>query len=183
LALLALHRETEGLDVLHHAVELAPQDGRYWARYAYALEYTGRTTHARETAERALELLGPRGPRDWRASALATLALALSAEDQPTDALARADEALMLFPASPRTYLARATALQRLGRQEDAQGAAEQGLGLVQQQLASTPKVGELVAVQARLVQLMGHEQGLHTPGSAAESAGDTSQIMPDENW
>jgi tetratricopeptide (TPR) repeat protein len=158
MALLSPQQQTEALAALDHALEMDPSRGSIWAAKGAALEHAGRHVEALEVAVQALALLEKSGQREWRASALATFALALVAEDRPAEALARAEEAISIYPQALRAPLAQAMALKSMGRIAEMRTAAEQGLSAVERRIANAPDHADLWQIKARFLRLLGRD-------------------------
>jgi regulator of sirC expression with transglutaminase-like and TPR domain len=100
--------------------------------------------------------------------ALTTIALALTAEGRPEEALTQAEQALALDPRQPRAYFARALALERLDRIPEMCAAAEQGLSRVEHYLSAYPARPDLVRLKADLMQVLGRDQEIATEAHEA---------------
>jgi tetratricopeptide (TPR) repeat protein len=158
-ALLVFRRDTEALAATEGGIAVAPRHGALWATHGVALYRQGRLAEAREASERALSLLGTKESSSWRAMALTTIPLALTAESRPEEALLLAEQAVVLGPRLPRAYLAQALALERLGCVEEMRAAAEQGVSRVEHFLGINPARPDLVRLKADLMQMLGREQ------------------------
>jgi tetratricopeptide (TPR) repeat protein len=165
--LFPLGSEQEALDAVDYALKLAPRDGGIWMAQGVIFSQLERHREAREASERTLTLLRHNSPSSLRTAALATIALALVAEAQPEEALAQAEQAHALSPQAIRPFLAKAMALEQLGRAEEMRTAAERGLRLVEEEvLVTSPGNVELVQLKAQLSRM------LERHDSAAESLG-----------
>jgi tetratricopeptide (TPR) repeat protein len=162
-ALLVFRRDSEALAATERGLALAPRNGALWVTHGVALYRLGRLAEARETSERALSLLGTKAPPSWRAMALTTIALALTAEGRPEEALTQAEQALALNSQTPGRYLAKALALERLGRVMEMRAATEQGLSRVEHYLSAYPARPDLVRLKEDLMHLLGRKQEIAT--------------------
>jgi tetratricopeptide (TPR) repeat protein len=156
-ALAALRRDDEALAAFARAIQLAPHSAALLAAQGYALERAGHHAEALESCERALQEKRISPP--VRASALSTLATALGALGRYSEALTAAEQAINLKQhPTIRAWLAKAVALQGLGRSDEAQTTATRGLDEAERLLAEEPT--HLVAWEtiAALLRLMGRD-------------------------
>jgi tetratricopeptide (TPR) repeat protein len=160
-ALLALRRDAEALAALDQGSALAPQDATFLATQGVALYRLGQPAEARVVSERAMAQLEESGPDGWRSIAQTTIALALTVDGRPEEALA--EQAVVLGPRQPRAYLAQALALERLGRVEEMRAAAEQGVSRVEHFLGINPARPEYLRLKTQFQHLLDREQEIAT--------------------
>lgn len=112
------------LESFRRAVFLTPENGSFQANLGLALLRAGRKDEAREAYRRAAERPGA-GPGTF-----VNLGILLGEIEDWQGSLGAFEKALSLGARYPQTYLGRATALERLGRREEARAAAREGLRL-----------------------------------------------------
>lgn len=129
----------EALAICERALALSPKYATAWSWKAQILERTGHLEEALAASDRLLQLNSAGSTDAIRGVAWGTKAIALNAQGHYTEALAATEQATRLNPLPAKARLAQAIALTHLGRPEEAQTAAEQGLAAADQILVEHP--------------------------------------------
>lgn len=136
-------------DALRQAIQATPEDANLLILYGVVVQQMGDAAAAEQTWQQARELLG-----GAEAPFLAERGLAFLQAQQPEAALADLETAVALDPTSARTHLLLGSALETMGRVQEALAAYEQAATL-----AEAAGNSELVAVArvqaANLMQRM----------------------------
>ena len=148
----------EALAICEQALAFSPKDPLLWSWKARTLERADHLEEALAVCDHLLQLNGTGSTDAIRGVALGTKAIALNAQGHYTDALAAAEQAVGLNPRPLRSRIAQAVALTHLGRPEEAQTAAEQGLAVADQMLVERPRNVDTWQKKSELLRLLGHD-------------------------
>lgn len=148
----------EALAICEQALALSPKDPFLWSWKARTLERADHLEEALAACDHLLQLNIAGSTDAIHGVALGTKAIVLNAQGRYTEALAAAEQAVSLNPRPLRSRLAQAVALTHLGRPEEAQTAAEQGLAVADQMLVERPRNVDTWQKKSELLRLLGRD-------------------------